>query len=136
MKNIILTLAGLSLICHSSFASSPEVTTPIHRHRGRSKALFNKNLKITGLGWEPFWIWTCPDGTKTNFGDCPTKGNMSYGGVLWELLLMIQKRRKVSFTLYIPREKSWGICYSKNNCTGMVGMVNREDVDLALGSTY
>ena len=134
MKNIILTLVALSLTCHAS--SSVEIT-PLHKNRERSKALLNQNLKIAGESWKPFWIIYCPDGTEKEVQkNCPTRGNMSYGGVLWELLLMMKHTRNISFTITRPHDSSWGNCYSKNNCTGMVGMVNREYVDLALGSTY
>ena len=134
MKNIILTLVALSLTCHAS--SSVEIT-PLHKNRERSKALLNQNLKIAGESWKPFWIIYCPDGTeKGHQRDWPTKGNMSYGGVLWKLLHIMQQTRNITFTLSRPPDSAWGICHSKNNCTGMIGMVNRGEVDIALGDNY
>ena len=136
-SHILLTTAALSLTCHASSSSTPVKSTDIHRHIGRSKALFHKHLKIAGEGWKPFWIIYCPDGMeKSHQRDCPTKGNMSYGGVLWKLLHIMQQTRNISFTLSRPPDSAWGICHSKNNCTGMIGMVNRGEVDIALGDNY
>ena len=48
---------------------------------------------------------------------------------------MIMKQAKnISFTLVAPSDGLWGgTCYSSNNCSGMIGMVNRKEVDMALG---
>ena len=62
---------------------------------------------------------------------CPKYGIMTYAGVLWELLRLIEIKRNVTFSI-VPSE-SWGFCYGVNNCTGMIGMVNRREVDFALG---
>ena len=133
MRNIFLTLSALSLTWNASSAFSP--MRPIHRHGGRSKGLYNKELKLAGEYWKPFWIIYCPDGKeKEQQTNCSTSGKLSYGGVLWELLLIMQRTRNVTFTHMIPPSSAWGNCYSKNNCTGMVGMVNRGEVDLALGN--
>ena len=110
------------------------MTLFVSANRGSSKALFNKDIKIAAEAWKPFWIIYCPDGTeKVHLKDCP-KGNMSYSGVLWELLLIMQHTRNISFTILMTPNSAWGTCFSKNNCTGMVGMVNRDEVDLAIGN--
>ena len=58
---------------------------------------------------------------------------MSYGGITWELLLIVQRTRNISFTILESIDRTWGNCHGKDNCTGMVGMVNRGEADLALG---
>ena len=65
--------------------------------------------------------------------ECSDKGNMSYGGALWELLTMVERVRNVTFSIIRHPNPTWGLCYDKNNCTGMIGMVNRGEVDFALG---
>ena len=51
---------------------------------------------------------------------------------------MIMKQAKnISFTVVGPSDGLWGgICYSRNNCSGMIGMVNRKEVDMALGTKF
>ena len=51
---------------------------------------------------------------------------------------MIMKQAKnISFTLVAPSDGLWGgTCYSSNNCSGMIGMVNRKEVDMALGTNF
>ena len=48
---------------------------------------------------------------------------------------MIMKQAKnISFTLVGSSDGLWGgTCYSSNNCSGMIGMVNRKEVHMALG---
>ena len=41
--------------------------------------------------------------------------------------------RNISFTLLEAPDRQWGNCYGKNNCTGMIGMVNRGEAHFALG---
>ena len=52
---------------------------------------------------------------------------------MWELLLFMQHANNFTFTL-VHGDEVWGNCYAINNCTGMVGMVNRKEADFALGS--
>ena len=53
---------------------------------------------------------------------------------MWELLMIMKHARNISFTLVRSADGLWGgTCYSSNNCSGMIGMVNRKEVDLALG---
>ena len=131
MRSFFLTSAAFCFILKSSLASSQFGTT--HTQRGRYNA-FDKELKVAGESWPPYWIIYCPDGTEKQFlQDCATIGDMSYGGVMWELLLLMQRAKNVTFTHMIPPDLSWGNCYSKNNCTGMIGMVNRGEVDFAIG---
>ena len=61
-------------------------------------------------------------------------GEESYQGIIWELLMIMKQARNISFTLVRSADGLWGgTCYWSDNCTGMIGMVNRKEVDLALG---
>ena len=85
-------------------------------------ALSNKHLKIAYYEWEPmFKINKNPDGSET------------YSGILGNLVLLMQQRRNITFTLIKEPNGMWGNCQGNNNCTGMIGMVNRKEADFALG---
>ena len=127
MSSFFLTLAAWSLTWSSCSAISPVQSM-------KSKALSNKELRVTGDIFTPFWTIYCPDGRAKQVGvDCPTRGDMYYGGILWELLVIMQRTRNVTFTFIHDDEYNWGYCHSNTNCTGMVGMVNRGEVDFAIG---
>ena len=102
----------------------------------RQEALQDRHLKVAALPFSPHIIFYCNGNEIENFGDCPDKDNMTYDGTLWELLKMVKVARNVTFSILSPPDKTWGYCYSKNNCTGMIGMVNRREVDFALGIVF
>ena len=85
--------------------------------------LENANLIIAGKYWYPYlhYDWD-ENGTAIN-----------YGGVMWDLLLFMQRARNFTFTMVSEAGDQWGLCYTVNNCTGMIGMVNRGEVDISLG---
>ena len=91
------------------------------------EGLRNKHLLIEGEYWDPFLMyemdanWTAIEGT--------------YYGVMWDLLLFMQKARNFTFTMVSEADYEWGSCHEVDNCTGMIGMVNRKEVDFALGKT-
>ena len=47
----------------------------------------------------------------------------------------LQKATNCVFHIERPRDGLWGNCHSINNCTGMIGMVQRREVDFALGAS-
>ena len=96
-------------------------------------ALQNKHLKVAAFPWTPFFILYCNENMILWADDCPHKDNITYDGVLWEFLNMVKLARNVTFSIMNPRTSTWGHCRAKNNCTGMIGMVNRREVDFALG---
>ena len=89
------------------------------------EGLRNKHLLIEGEYWDPFLMyemdanWTAIEGT--------------YYGVMWDLLLFMQQARNFTFTIVSKADFEWGVCHEVDNCTGMIGMVNRKEVDFALG---
>ena len=94
----------------------------------------NKHLKIEGIWWGPFLNWECPGGWNAwedQDYDCP--GNRtSFDGTMGKFLNFMQHERNFSFT-FTTESSEWGKCHSINNCTGMIGRVNRKEVDFALG---
>ena len=98
----------------------------------KQESLRNKHLMVEGEYWYPYLMWKCPDvGYDWEEEDCPD--DRTYDGIMWHLLLFMQRARNFTFTL-VHEDEEWGLCYAKDNCTGMVGMVNRGEVDFALGN--
>ena len=98
-------------------------------------ALQNAHLKVAAEPWKPFFIFYCSDGKEKQLNEkCGVEGNETYGGALWDLLMFMQHARNVTFSILRAPDKAWGNCHGKNNCTGMIGMVNRREVDFAIGS--
>ena len=91
------------------------------------EGLRNKHLIIEGDYWRPFLMY------KYHDDDPYTAIEGTYSGVMWDLLLFMQEARNFTFTILNKAEWEWGECSSVNNCTGMIGMVNRKEVDFALG---
>ena len=105
---------------------SSEIKTALSK--SVAKGLKNQHLIITGEYWEPFLYFNYDANATTS----------SYGGIMWDLLLFMQKARNFTFTMAMGAEKdvyeTWGQCYQVNNCTGMIGKLNRGEVDVALGN--
>ena len=96
-------------------------------------SFLNKHLKVAADPWNPFIIFYCNEKEMHYTDECSAKGNLTYGGALWDLLNLIKLARNVTFSIVRPPTHTWGYCYGVNNCTGMIGMVNRREVDFALG---
>ena len=95
--------------------------------------LVNKHLKVAAEHFKPYIIFYCNGKEMEGADECPDKGKMAYGGALWELLKLVKSARNVTISILRPPTPSWGYCHGVNNCTGMIGMVNRKEVDFALG---
>ena len=89
---------------------------------GSQHALSNTHIKLGAEPWPPYIVMKKDE-----------NGKESYGGIFWDVIKMIQKERNCTFTVVRPYDGQWGNCYGKNNCTGMIGMVQRKEVDFALG---
>ena len=104
----------------------------IQKGRGQPHTgLRNKHVRIAISWWDPFFKWGCPGHGYDWEDDCPN--DRIYTGVMWDLLLFMKEARNFTYTLIREPDWVWGICHAINNCTGMVGMVNRKEVDFALG---
>ena len=111
------------------------ITPSSYGHKTEAKyALQNKHLKVVAEPWKPFFVFYCPDGTEKNANErCATNGEETYGGALWDFLMLVKDTRNVTLSILRAPDKSWGVCYGKDNCTGMIGMVNRREVDFGIG---
>ena len=61
------------------------------------------------------------------------KGQYIYSGLYGDFFDYIKKARNNTIELVIPPDHLWGNCYDNDNCTGMIGLVSRSEVDFALG---
>ena len=109
--SIILTLCILNCAY-----STPEVY----------QGLRNKHLIVEGELAYP-WLYF----------DRDEDGNtMNHKGIMWDLLLFIQKIKKFTFSFVSEADNVWGQCHSMNDSSGMIGMVTRKEVDFALGNHF
>ena len=94
----------------------------------RQLKLSNRNLIVAFEPWPPFLVVT-KDETGMN--------TYSGSGVIWEFLEYIKEARNCTYTHFVRSPDGlWGDCYGVNNCTGMLGQVNRKEVDFAIGLHY
>ena len=91
------------------------------------------HLKVAASPWKPFIIFYCNGQELGAREKCPEQGNVTYAGAMWELLRLIELSRNVTFSILRPWPANLGTCFGVNNCTGMIGMVNRREVDFAIG---
>ena len=89
----------------------------------RVKTLNNKHLKMAAQSYPPMFIIN-QDG----------HGTETYDGVYWNTLKYILEASNTTITVVQSPDGTWGHCIGKNNCTGIVGQVNRHEVDFALGT--
>ena len=103
----------------------------------QEQGLDNEHVRVVLPKWFPFIDFYCSNDTNWDSptgSDCPNGTENVYNGILWDLLMLMKQHRNVSYTLIDFWEDGWGgTCYDSNNCTGMIGMVNRDEADLAIG---
>ena len=117
MSMTLSQLMTISALCCGKIAYSTTV----------NDGLRNKHLIIAGDYWKPFlsYKWGLYSNATTVH---------EAEGIMWDLLKFMQKARNFTFTLVKPSKYEWGDCYAIDNCTGLLGMVNRGEVDFALGN--
>ena len=110
-------------------------------NQASSVGLSNQNLRIAAEPWPPFLSIYCLNGGREKTflwdweADCPPGEEKVLDGFMLELLLFMKERRHFNFTLVHSVDGLWGgSCNGANNCSGMIGMVNRKVVDFALGT--
>ena len=59
-------------------------------------------------------------------------GQDVFGGMLGKMIDYFKIARNCTFQVMIPDDGLWGNC-NEENCTGMIGLVNRSEVDFAFG---
>ena len=83
--------------------------------------LTNKHLVIATEAFPPFVELTRND-----------DGEVEVKGVLWDYVKFWLTARNCTYDLVISNYGSAGHCAMPNNCSGVLGMVNRNEVDLAI----
>ena len=86
----------------------------------KQEKLTNKHLVIAASSWPPYV-------ELTKGAD----GKIQVEGFIWEVVKFWLYAR--NFTYSVVRQNTFGWCHKPNNCTGLLGMVNRKEVDFALG---
>ena len=105
-------------------------------HAEQDQGISNKNVRVVAVPvWDPFISRTCSNTTNWEWGyECPNGTDTIYYGIMWDVLMMLKKHKNVTITMMDIEDGYWGgTCYDRNNCTGMIGTVNRKEADLALG---
>ena len=92
---------------------------------GSGFALSNAHIKLGAEAWPPFTIIEKDENGKDTFS-----------GINWDVILSIQKATNCTFTVVRPPDGQWGNCYDETNCTGMIGLVQRKEVDFAFGNIF
>ena len=107
------------------------MSDPVHAKEYNS--LMNKHIKVAAIP-DPFYTtFYCNEKEISGDEECQDKDIKTYGGVLWEFLELVKQARNLTITIVRPKRRELGVCHGKNDCTGMIGMVNRKEVDFALG---
>ena len=117
----------------SSLVASSSANVGIQANARGQYYLMNSNLKVAAVPWNPYVIFYCNEREVGYYDECVDKSKTTYGGPLLDLLKLLTHARNVTFTVIKPPTYEWGICNGRSNCTGMIGMVNRGEVDFALG---
>ena len=87
--------------------------------------MHNKDLKIGAVHYPPSSVITKDE-----------NGKYVVGGLTGKLFEYVKNTRNCTFEIVIPADRQFGICHGENNCTGMIGLVNRREVDLAIGDIF
>ena len=86
------------------------------------ESMTNRHFKIAAIPGPPFLtIKTLPDGGKT------------LSGQIGDAISFWHYARNFTYTLVKPEDGLYGNCARHNNCSGMIGMVHRNEVDFAIG---
>ena len=87
------------------------------------ETLNNKHLVIAAEPWPPYSVFT--EGAD---------GEIRVEGLFWDYVKFWLYARNFTYTVVRSSDGTWGWCSEPNNCTGMIGMVNRKEVDFVLGN--
>ena len=84
--------------------------------------MHNKQFKIAAMPFPPLIVIRKDK-----------NGQDIIGGLLGKFLAYLKGARNCTFKVVTPHDGLENFCYGKNNCTGMIGLVNRNEVDFAIG---
>ena len=88
----------------------------------KQEKLTNKHLVIAAEPWPPYITMRKNE-----------NGKVEAEGFYWDYVKFWLKARNCTFNLMISPYGTRGHCPKPNNCTGLIGMVNRNEVDFAIG---
>ena len=88
----------------------------------RQLTLHDKNLVVAAVPWPPFVVLRKDE-----------NGTDILSGVLGKFFQYIKEARNCTFKVVRPPDGLFGNCNGMNNCTGMIGQVNRREADFAIG---
>ena len=89
----------------------------------KQEKMTNKHLVIAASPWPPYIVLSKGAG-----------GKIQVEGITWEYVKFWLYAR--NFTYSVVYEELWGWCSEPNNCTGIFGMLQRKEADLALGNYH
>lgn len=84
-----------------------------------------KHLLVGAEDWPPWFL--------INSITSQNLTSVSYGGIMWDVLLQLSRSMNFTFSIIRPPDGKWGILEANGSWNGMVGMVSRQEVDFALG---
>ncbi|XP_071544057.1 glutamate receptor ionotropic, kainate glr-3-like [Panulirus ornatus] len=79
-------------------------------------------IRIAAETWQPYFLIGRDE-----------SGATLYSGIMWDLLLMIVSRMNLRFEILRPPDGLWGVELPNGTWNGMLGMIQRQEVDMALG---
>ncbi|XP_027226082.2 glutamate receptor 4 [Penaeus vannamei] len=79
-------------------------------------------IRIAAETWQPYFLI----GQGAN-------GETVYSGIMWDLLQMLATKMNLRFEIYRPPDGMWGVELPNGSWNGMLGMIQRQEVDMALG---
>ncbi|XP_042241220.1 glutamate receptor ionotropic, kainate 1-like [Homarus americanus] len=79
-------------------------------------------ITIAAETWQPYFLIS--EGLT---------GRPVYSGIMWDLLLMITSKMDLRFRIVRPPDGLWGVELPNGSWNGMLGMIQRQEVDMALG---
>ena len=107
------SIMGLFLV-----VSMGNLVSSIHQ-----ETMTNRHFKVAAIPGPPFLIIkTLPGGEKI------------LSGQIGDAISFWHYARNFTYTLVKPEDGLYGNCARRNNCSGMIGMVHRNEVDFAIGS--
>ncbi|XP_068201744.1 glutamate receptor ionotropic, delta-2-like [Palaemon carinicauda] len=87
-------------------------------HRPRNQTF----VRIAAETWQPFFLI-----------NKDVDGKTTYSGIMWEVLKLISSMMNLRFEILRPPDGLWGVEQANGSWNGMLGMIQRKDVDIALG---
>ena len=84
--------------------------------------MIDTHLKVAIETWKPWFLIT----EQNN-------GTFAYSGVMWFVLQHLSSVMNFTYDMVRPPDGKWGVKSETGNWNGMIGMLDRGEVDIALG---